>query len=290
VNRTKTAYLTVEFVFHLDDMEAGQQKAETAKSAVVSILTHRNNLAAPLAASLVSHLKHKSDVPTRVLDLMGISRTQHSSDESRREQKAENHTQECPAIPEGILFTISRLEKPSADAMTTSSVPTKYQAPALPIRVGPSHTMASSAPTAGLAPLAPKPQKVFYPIDVTTSLQICLRNKSFIEWPTIDVFPSRAGFDAKRLGVLAENGIPSLSTPHTRDDTEEPLQKRRKTETGIAQLVGGYGEDSELDTESHGVGQDDGIGGIGALGGYESDEMEAEDINVLSLNQDIRQY
>ncbi|CAE6450135.1 unnamed protein product [Rhizoctonia solani] len=93
--RTKTIYLTVEFIFHL----GGQQP--------IRILTHRNNFSSPLGQSLVSHLKHKSDVPASVLDLISSS---------------DPH----------VLYTIARTQLQGQG--------TKYEAPTLNIRLG-------SAPT-----------------------------------------------------------------------------------------------------------------------------------------------
>lgn len=253
--RTKTAYLTVEFVFHFGGRGDGNK---------VSILTHRNNLWTPLATSLISHLRHKSDVSQRVLDLIGVSNTRASNNE--REQAAEDRAQDGHAIPAGVLFTISRLEKPSAATLAA-----KYQAPALPIRLGPS---VPSAPSMTI-PSSLKPQKVFYPIDTTNPLHRCLRHKTFIEWPIVDIFPSRTAFEAQRLGILGES---EAAVPDIPDGTGEPLNKRRKIETGLAQLVGGYGEDSELDTEPLEDDNDNGIVGIGGLGGYGSDDV-GEDID-----------
>ncbi|GAB1519600.1 hypothetical protein RhiTH_002668 [Rhizoctonia solani] len=89
--RTKTINLTVEFIFHLQ----GSQP--------IRILTHRNNLSAPLETSLASHLKHKSDVPADILSLMTTNGSQ-------------------------ILYTIARNQLPGQE--------TKYQAPTLAIRLG----------------------------------------------------------------------------------------------------------------------------------------------------------
>ncbi|KEP55474.1 zf-HIT domain protein [Rhizoctonia solani 123E] len=95
--RTKTIYLTVEYVFHLQDSQP------------IRILTHRNNFSLPLGPSLVAHLKHKSDIPASVLDLI-------SSNDPR------------------ILYTIARNQLQGQE--------TKYQAPAINIRLG-----STSAPT-----------------------------------------------------------------------------------------------------------------------------------------------
>ncbi|CAE6474552.1 unnamed protein product [Rhizoctonia solani] len=197
--RTKTIYLTVEFIFHLQD------------SSPIRILTHRNNFSLPLGLSLASHLKHKSDVPTSVLDLI-------SSNDPR------------------VLYTIARTQFQGQE--------TKYQAPTLHIRLG------TSAPT------RPKIRKVFYPFDPSRSLQECLKGREMIEYPTIDVFASKAVFLTSRLGELDENAEVEVQ--------EEPPLKKRKTGTEIGGLVG-YGGDSESDSGT-GVGQ----GGIGLLGGYES--------------------
>ncbi|KAJ1309184.1 hypothetical protein OPQ81_004853 [Rhizoctonia solani] len=107
--RTKTIYLTVEFIFHLQ----GSQP--------IRILTHRNNFSSPLGPSLISHLKHKSDIPASVLDLM-------TSNDPR------------------VLYTIAQTQFQGQE--------TKYQAPALNIRLG-------STP----APTRPKIRKVFQPLD-----------------------------------------------------------------------------------------------------------------------------
>ncbi|CUA67785.1 hypothetical protein RSOLAG22IIIB_03214 [Rhizoctonia solani] len=59
--RTKTVYLTVEFVFHLQDSQP------------IRILTHRNNLSLPIGPSLASHIKHKSDILASISDLISSS-------------------------------------------------------------------------------------------------------------------------------------------------------------------------------------------------------------------------
>ncbi|CAE6536942.1 unnamed protein product [Rhizoctonia solani] len=207
--RTKTIYLTVEFIFHL----GGQSP--------VRILTHRNNLSLPFGPALASHLKHKSDVPTSVLDLI-------SSNDQR------------------ILYTIVR------NQLQGQGQETKYQAPALAIRLGP-----TSAPT------RPKVRKVFHPLDASRSLQECLKGREVIEYPTINVFASRAVFLASKLGELGEGEV---------EVQEEPPLKKRKTVAEIGGLVG-YGGDSESDS---GTAEGTSAGGIGILGGYESAENEGQ--------------
>ncbi|KAG8688233.1 hypothetical protein FRC11_005815 [Ceratobasidium sp. 423] len=209
--RTKTIYLTVEFIFHLE----GQSP--------IRILTHRNNLSLPIGPSLTSHLKHKSDVPAGVLDLV-------SSNGSR------------------VLYTVARSQLPGEGKET------KYQAPTLAIRLGP-----TSAPTRH------KIRKVFYPLDPSRSLQECLKGKEVIEYPTIDVFASRAVFLASKLGELGEVEVGV-------EVQEEPPLKKRKVVAEIGGLVG-YGGDSESDSDTAGG---TGAGGIGVLGGYESAEDEDE--------------
>ncbi|KAG8749309.1 hypothetical protein FRC12_013477 [Ceratobasidium sp. 428] len=239
--RTKTAYLTVEFVFHMRD-----KTQKDSGSVAVSLLTHRNDLTAPLAASLVSHLKRKSDVPASIFDFMKTS---------------QDLPQEDFVIPSGMLFTVLQLERPKPN----SSAPVQYQAPALPIRIASQHT---SAPTSQPQNSALKPQKVFYPVDSNSSLHECLRNRSFVEWPTINVFPSQQMFNEGNFGTLAEGTPGSMMSLG-----EQVSNKRRKTETGLVQLVGGYGEESEEEVkEPRPLGT--GISGISGLGDYASDEEE----------------
>ncbi|KAH7343264.1 hypothetical protein B0J17DRAFT_641650 [Rhizoctonia solani] len=69
----------------------------------IRILTHRNNFSSPLGQSLASHLKHKSDVPASVLDLI-------SSSDPR------------------VLYTIARTQLQGQG--------TKYEAPTINIRLG----------------------------------------------------------------------------------------------------------------------------------------------------------
>ncbi|KAG8721169.1 hypothetical protein FRC08_015282 [Ceratobasidium sp. 394] len=244
--RTKTAYLTVEFVFHIKD-----PNQKDNNFVAVSLLTHRNDLTAPLATSLTSHLKRKSDVPASIFEFMKAS---------------QDLPQGPSAIPSGMLFAVSQLErlKPSAQA------PAQYQAPALPIRIA-SQPAVSSTPFAQLYDSALKPQKVFYPIDPNTPLQNCLRHRSFVEWPTIDVFPSRQAFQEGRFGVLVESTTRPATLPGDSDSN-----KRRKTETGLVQLIGGYGEESEPEIEEL-ERQETGVLGISGLGDYASDEGEEAD-------------
>ena len=261
VNRTKTAYLTVEFVFHLPvlDNETSQNPGSRA-----SILTHRNNLSESLLSSLVSHLRRKSDVSPAILELMGISRSDQSADTSNQ--------QDPPSIPPNVLFTISQLEK--ANTSQTPAPVASYQAPSIPIRaIQPKHP----APLPSTTPTPPKPHRVFYPIDISGSLQNCLRYRSFIEWPTIDVFASREVFNSRQLGVLGDDD--STAGLRRGDDNEKGSNKRRKTETGLIQLVGGYTDESESDVDRPAPLSTSAkaVGGIGILGGYESDEIREVD-------------
>ncbi|CAE7154057.1 unnamed protein product [Rhizoctonia solani] len=211
--RTKTIYLTVEFIFHLQD------------SPPVRILTHRNNFSLPFGPSLASHLEHKSDVPASILDLI-------SSNDPR------------------VLYTISRNQLQGQE--------TKYHAPALNIRLGPTTST------------RPKIRKVFRPLDPSRSLQECLKGREVVEYPTIDVFASKTVFLASRLGELDESADVQV---------QEPPLKKRKTEGEIGGLVG-YGGDSESDASASA-----GERGIGLLGGYESAEDEDEGLGE-SLGSD----
>ncbi|KAG9111081.1 hypothetical protein FRC07_008094 [Ceratobasidium sp. 392] len=232
-------------------MEDPKQKDSSYET--VSLLTHRNDLAVPLATSLASHLKRKSDIPASILSFMKISQ-----DISRG----------AHSIRPGMLFTISQLERPNP-----SATPVQYQAPSLPIRITSLHT-ADSASSSQPSNSALKPRKVFYPIDPNSSLQNCLRNRSFVEWPTIDIFPSRQTFAEGRFGDLAEG----TNVGPTTLLGEEGPNKRRKTETGLVQLIGGYGEESESEAEDPKPRGVEGLG-ISGLGDYASDEDEANGVD-----------
>ncbi|QRW02244.1 hypothetical protein RhiLY_01241 [Ceratobasidium sp. AG-Ba] len=238
--RTKTVYLTVEFVFHL---KISQQKHKKPTSPT-SLLTHRNDLATPLAASLVSHIKRKSDVPPDALGLVNSSN---------------DLPEDGPALPPILFFAVSQVERPKPGIAP-------YQAPALPIRMRPQQT-STSTPAYALDPSL-KPQKVFYPINPSDSLRTCLRHRSFVEWPTIEVFPSRQVFVEGKFGILGD-GSSTFANPLP----EPGFNKRRKTETGLVQLIGGYGEESGSDAEGSPL-QENGVLGITALGNYASDEDE----------------
>ncbi|KAG9098899.1 hypothetical protein FRC06_005854 [Ceratobasidium sp. 370] len=244
--RTKTAYLTVEFVFHMKD-----PNRKDNNFTAVSLLTHRNDLTTPLATSLTAHLKRKSDVPASIFEFM---------------KPSQGVPQGALTTPPGVFFAVSQLERPKPGALA----PAQYQAPALPIRITSQHTTASTSPSQPYDP-ALKPRKVFYPIGPNGSLQNCLQHRSFVEWPTIDVFPSRQIFEEGRFGVLAE-GIaeptPSLG--------ELGPNKRRKMETGLVQLIGGYGEESEPEVEEPKPLEIE-VSGISGLGDYVSDEDEEVD-------------
>ncbi|KAG8746779.1 hypothetical protein FRC10_003762 [Ceratobasidium sp. 414] len=244
--RTRTAYLTIEFVFHMKD--PGQKDNNFA---AVPLLTHRNSLTVPLATSLTSHLKRKSDVPASMFEFLQIT---------------QDLPQGAPIIPPGILFAVSQLERPKPGALP----PAQYQAPALPIRVTPQHAVASASSSQPYDSTL-KPRKVFYPIDPNSSLQDGLQHRSFVEWPTIDVFPSRQVFEEGRFGALAEG-----TTGPTTSSGESGPNKRRKTETGLVQLIGGYGEESEPEVEEPKP-QFLEISGISGLGDYVSDEGEEAD-------------
>jgi hypothetical protein len=87
-------------------------------------------------------------------------------------------------------------------------------------------------------------------------------------------------FDERRLGVWAESE-PGLARSGYE---EQGPNKRRKTETGLVKLVGGYGEESEPEVEKPAPSAD-GIVGIGVLGDYGSDEEREAD----SVEGELRQ-
>lgn len=80
-------------------------------------------------------------------------------------------------------------------------------------------------------------------------------------------------FESKGLGDLAQGG--PVAGQRRGDGADEGPNKRRKTETGLVQLVGGYTDESESEPPNdNNAGTS---GGIAILAGYESDEIKEAD-------------
>jgi hypothetical protein len=147
-----------------------------------------------------------------------------------------------------------------------------------------------------------KPKKGFYKLDSTQNLSSLLRNRQFVEFPTIDVWDAGA---FKGMVVDAQGGV----QPETGNE-EARLPKRRKLDRragtkAIHGLLGSYGsDDDELDenaTEQRDVlamlgtysgsddGEDDGLGDEDAEGDTDDGEdIEMDPAALLELMRQVR--
>jgi hypothetical protein len=108
----------------------------------------------------------------------------------------------------------------------------------------------------------------FYKLDIAQKLSALLRNRQFVEFPTIEIWDT----DAFQGSIVDEQGsvVPKL---------EERQPKRRKLDKragkkAIAELLGGYGSEEDR------VKEEDTINVLDMLGGYtesEDDELGDED-------------
>lgn len=231
--RTKTALLTIQFVFHPPRNPFAPSSQPPEQPTI--LLTHRNKLDQSILVCIQNRLmernKSKKDsFPSWLMDL-----TIPSSDD-----------------PE--LFI-----KPTC---------------VMPTRVDP---LASLQARNHILQPGHIVREGFYKLDPDKPLEMVLKNKVFVEFPTIEVWE-----DGAFTGIIVDDRGAVLL-----DDEEERKPKRRKMgvregKKAISGLLGGYGsgDDEDTETEEKNV--------LNTLAGYDDSEDDGEEVKAESVSSGRR--
>jgi hypothetical protein len=257
IRRNKTALLTLELVFH----PSPHNLPSPSSPSQYTLLTHRNSLDIPLLVQIQRNISQRaqkakpdsgSGIPSWVQELA-----------------CPDQSTETDAYV--VLTCYFRTELDPREVLTAASARVSH----VPLL---SHLATKSDAIADAPPPAPK--FGYIKLDPTQKLSNVLRNKRFVEYPTIDIWEDGV-FDGM---LLDESGL----TTDMRSVHDIQIAKRRRLSTvqgkkAISGLVGGYGSgsDDEEGTED----AQDGSAMDGLLGGYGSEEDSGKEPEMSAIAQ-----